>query len=110
MKDNELKPRLISSIIRKHFICDEYSKNLGTPINQYDLLVGLEPCDATEHIIRQSLKYDKPFEIFLCYQVHKALNGIKFTCPEDWYEYLSSISKEVKIIKQGEDFCATNNL
>ena len=109
LKENELKRRLISKIIKSSFFCDEYSKNQGTPVGEYDLLVGLEPCEATEHIIRQGLKYDKPFEISLCYQPHKALSGQTFRTPELWYEYLSSISKEVKIIEQNNDFYATNN-
>ncbi len=105
LKDNELKPRKIQQIIKKPFYCDEYST--GTDISNFDLIVGMEPCDATEHIIRQSLKYDKPFEVSLCYQAHNALNGQKFKTPEDWYEYLQQISNEINILKTSEDYIAS---
>ncbi len=105
LKDNEIKPRKIQRIIKQPFYCDEYGK--GTDISNFDLLVGLEPCDATEHIIRQGLKYEKPFEVSLCYQAHDALNGTKFPTPEDWYEYLQQISNEINITRTDNDFIAS---
>ncbi len=96
--------------IKKLFRCDEFSKNgEGTKIDKYDLIVGLEPCDATEHIIRQSLKYDKPFDVNLCATPHKALNGETFRTYEEWYNHLANISKEVSIIENDCGFVATNN-
>jgi len=89
------------------FFCDEFATNkTGTNIKNFDLLIGLEPCIGTEHIIRQGLKYEKPFEVSLCYQAHDALNGQKFKTPEDWYEYLQQISSEVDIIKTSDDYIA----
>ena len=106
LKDTEIKPRKIQSIIKQPFYCDEYGK--GTDISNFDLLlVGMEPCDATEHIIRQGLKYEKPFEVSLCYQAHNALSGQKFKTPEDWYEYLQQISSEINILKPSEDYIAS---
>lgn len=102
LKDNEIKQRKIQKIIKQPFYCDEYGK--GTNISNFDLIVGLEPCDATEHIIRQSLKYEKPFEISLCYQAHDGLNGQKFATPEDWYEHLQQISNEINIQKNTDDY------
>lgn len=97
--------------IKKLFRCDEYSKNgVGTNIEDFDLIVGLEPCDATEHIIRQSLKYDKPFDISLCAAPHVSLSGQSFRSYMDWYKYLESISKEISINKYDLDYIATNNL
>ena len=96
--------------IKKLFKCDEYAKNgNGTNIVDYNLIVGLEPCDATEHIIRQSLKYEKPFDILLCAAPHKALNGKTFRNYMEWYEHLAGISREVSIIKKENNYIATNN-
>ena len=87
-------------LIREHFKSDEYSKRKkGTNISEYDLVVGLEPCDATEHIIRQCLKYNKPFEISLCFAPHRALNGRNFNDYKEWHTYLDSISEDVHIEK-----------
>ena len=105
LKDNEIKPRKIKQIIKKPFYCDDFS-NKGTDISKFDLIVGLEPCDATEHIIRQGLKYEKPFEVSLCYQAHNGLNGQKFNTPEDWYKHLQQISNEVDILKMEDDYIA----
>ena len=97
------------AIKKDKFYCDEYAKHgKGTLIDRYDHIVGLEPCDATEHIIRQGLKYDKPFDIMLCAAPHKALNGRKFESYVDWYLYLSSISSEIDISKVGESYYASN--
>jgi hypothetical protein len=107
---NEAQKLHLAKIIKDRFICDDFSKhNKGTNIANYDLLVGLEPCDATEHIIRQGLKYEKPFDIILCYAAHKSLTGKSFQSPEDWYEYLQSISQEIHISKINDSFIATNS-
>lgn len=113
----DMNIRLSSEILRKEritpikkmFRCDEYSKKgLGTNIDKFDLIVGLEPCDATEHIIRQSLKYDKAFDINLCASQHKALDGTNFNTYQEWYQYLKNISKEVSIVEHDCGFVATN--
>lgn len=91
------------------FLCDDYAKRKkGTLVDIYDHIVGLEPCDATEHIIRQGLKYDKPFDILLCATPHKALSGEEFSSYEDWYKHLESISSEVNIKKVGGSYYASN--
>ena len=96
--------------IRNLFRCDEYSKNgVGTCIDNFDLIVGLEPCDATEHIIRQSLNKGKPFDVSLCAQPHRGLNGETFRTFEEWYEHLAKISREVSIVKRHCGFVATNS-
>lgn len=89
------------------FLCDKFAKNKkGTDVSKYDLLIGLEPCIATEHIIHQGLQYDKPFEVVLCYEAHKALNGKQFRTVDEWFEHLLKISSEVEIIKNGGDYIA----
>ncbi len=102
--------RMRIKALKNFFRCDEYSKNgRGTDVKNFDIIVGLEPCDATEHIIRQALKYDKPFDVCLCVAPHKGLNGLMFGSFEEWYNYLKSISKEVTILEQGNNFIATNS-
>ena len=110
LTEQEAKNLSIKKISRFKFACDDFSKNnAGTPVGAYDVLVGLEPCDATEHIIRQALKYDKPFDVHLCYAPHAALSGENFKTPEEWYKHLKSISDEIKILQQDSSFIATNN-
>lgn len=110
LTDKEIKRLGIIEGFRTRFECDEYSSSgKGTNIQKYDALVGLEPCMATEHIIRQGLAYDKPFDVLLCYEKHNALNGKGFSEPEEWFDYLKGISKDVDIIKQGSSFIATNS-
>lgn len=107
----EAKAMGIARISKSKFLCDEYANNgKGTNISNKDLVVALEPCGATEHIIRQCLIKDLPFAVVLCYQNHNALNGQIFETPEDWYRYLKSISEEVKIqVMKTGSFVATNN-
>lgn len=96
--------------IKKHFKSDDFAKSgEGTNIQNFDLIVGLEPCGATEHIIRQALKYDKPFDISLCAAPHKALSGDTFNSYLEWYNHLKNISKEVSIIKNDCGYIATNH-
>lgn len=107
---NEVLRKLKITVVKKLFRCDEYSKNgVGTNIDNFDLIVGLEPCDATEHIIRQSLKYDKPFDVNLCAAPHRSLNGKTFRSYKEWYNHLTNISKEVSIIENDCGFIATNS-
>ena len=105
----EAKRLGIKSISTSKFLCDEFSKNgKGFDISSYDLILGLEPCDATEHIIRQALKYDKAFEILLCAAAHDSLDGRKFRNYLEWYEHLRSISSEIEITKKGSSYYASN--
>ncbi len=110
ISQDEAKKAGIKFADKSLFLCDEFAKNgRGTNILNYDLIVGLEPCDATEHIIRQSLKYDKPFDILLCGSPHKALTGETFENYMAWFEYLSKISSEIEVKKIGGNYHATNS-
>ena len=109
LSKDEAKKLGIKSISTQKFLCDDFAKNgRGTAINNYDYIFGLEPCDATEHIIRQGLKYDKAFDVFLCGAPHKSLDGKTFGSYEAWYEYLDSISADVNISKFGSTYVASN--
>ncbi len=109
LSKDEAKKLGLKSISTQKFMCDEFAKKgKGTPIDNYDYIFGLEPCDATEHIIRQGLKFDKPFDVFLCGAPHKSLNGKTFNSYHEWYDYLASISSEVNISKFGSTYVASN--
>lgn len=108
-QDSKILQKVKITGIKKLFVCDEFSKTgTGTNIQRFDLIVGQEPCDATEHIIRQALKYNKPFDISLCASPHKSLDGRTFETYEQWYEHLAGISNEVSITKKDCGFVATN--
>ena len=113
LTQQEIENNKIYEAIIENFYCDEYApknKN-GTNITGYDLLVALVPCDATEHIIRQCLKYNKKFEIVPCAQNHQTLEKPQKPIKtfEDWYKYLESISKDISIKKTNGLYIATNN-
>lgn len=109
LSPQEASKQKISSISKKLFLCDEFAPSgKGTNVQNYDLIVGLEPCDATEHIIRQAIKYNKPFEVLLCAAEHPALDGTTFKNYLEWYEHLKSISPEIKITQKNKSFIASN--
>lgn len=65
-----------------------------TDVLKYDAVIAQEPCEATEHIIRECVEKKKEFFISLCGTAHVLMNG---EMPEDvyeWYQYLDKISGE----------------
>lgn len=81
----------------KH-IKGEFTEN--TQINIYDLVIALEPCDATEHIVRACVKAKKDFIVVLCGVPHKRIDGVM---PEDekaWYNYLISIDENFLVLER----------
>ena len=110
LTDEEASERNI--LIRRHnFFCDEYSSNNEpTNISKFNLIVGHCPCMGAEHIIRQCVKYNKPFILAPCYENHSALDGTTFATPEQWYQHLSSISDQVRIFKIGQEYFISNEL
>lgn len=110
LSEEELK-RYKFLAIKNKFICD-YSagEGKGTDISKYNLLVGLRPCEATEHIIRQSLEYDKEFKIILCHCPAPNLeDGNKYVLSDDWFKYLSKISNKFDIQKVQNRYIASNS-
>ena len=108
INENEARGMGIN-ISKRKFYCDyAYKRGKGFNVQDYDLIVGLEPCDATEHIIRQAIMYNIPFEVLLCCAPHDGLNGEKFDTYLDWYKHLESISDKVKIIKHNGSYIATS--
>lgn len=74
-------------VIKKRF--DE-----KTNIDKYDLLIGYNPCGATEDIIRNSIKNNKDFCIALCGCCFLPEEYKKRT-PEEWHNYLFEIAKKI---------------
>lgn len=67
-----------------------------TDISSYNLLVGLEPCDATEHIIRSAISNKKAFCICLCGVPHNnIINGEPFKDLRKWIDYLLNIDTSI---------------
>lgn len=71
-----------------------------TDVSEYDLLVGLEPCDATEHIMKSGLNNEIPFAIALCASPHNAISGTRFQTMEQWYQYLLKEAQGEAIIEE----------
>lgn len=105
----EAKEKRIQEIRKELFQCDKFAKiQSPTDISSFDLVVGLEPCMATEHIIRQGLTHDKPFDVLLCETAHNSLTGKEFKSTEQWINYLMSISKEIKDVTYNGSTILTN--
>ena len=63
-------------------------------VSAYDYVIGQEPCDATEHIVRACIRDHVPFFISLCGVPHKLIFGKKPRKDTDWYDYLINLSSE----------------
>ena len=95
---------------KKLFLCSEYAGDkTPTDISNFDLIVGCEPCDATEHILREGLLKNKAFAVALCHAPHDSLSGTKFKSAEDWFWHLNSISDKVALIRTKEYRIAVNS-
>ena len=68
-------------------------------LDVYDYVIGQEPCDATEHIIRACLKQNKPFIISLCGSPHKLLSGGTPKTAYDWCDYLVKIAPDRLVLR-----------
>ena len=68
-------------------------------LNDYDYVIGQEPCDATEHIVRACLIQNKPFLISLCGTPHKLLSGETPETPYDWFDCLVNIAPDRMVLR-----------
>lgn len=82
--------------IKGRVIKEKFS--LATNINDYDLLIGYNPCAATESMIRNCLKNHKEFIIALCGCAFLPEN-YKVRTNKQWQKYLLQI-----IEKSGQDY------
>lgn len=68
--------------------------NRKTDISNYDLIIGYNPCKATEDIIRNSIKLKKDFCIALCGCCFLP-ESFKERNPKIWHEYLINLTTEL---------------
>lgn len=73
-------------------IKEKFTKD--TNVENYDLIIGYNPCGATETVIRKSIEENKEFCIFLCGCCFLPENYTERT-PENWHKYLYEIAKEL---------------
>ena len=77
----------IGRVIKKKF--DE-----KTNIQKYDLLIGYNPCGATEDIIKNAINSNKDFCIALCGCCFLP-EGYKKRTPNEWHKYLFDIANKL---------------
>jgi SAM-dependent methyltransferase len=78
-------------------VIKDYFNYLKTDVSEYNLLVGLEPCEGVEHIIRSALRNDKEFAVIPCYASHDSIDGRSFKDYQSYHSYLLNISNEIMI-------------
>lgn len=81
------------SIEGKHFRKEPYVYDYN--LAPYGLVVAMEPCEATEIIIRSCLIKHVPFVVIACGSPHTAMNGIEFDSVYTYWQYLRDISDKI---------------
>ena len=69
---------------------------LDTDISEYDLVVGLHCCDATERVIRNCINNDKEFAVVVC-EKHQGLENNNIKNRNQYIKYLKNISNRLKV-------------
>lgn len=69
---------------------------LDTDISQYDLVVGLHCCEATEIVIRNCIANDKEFAVVVC-EKHQGLENNHIKNRNQYIKYLKNISAKLKV-------------
>ena len=64
-------------------------------LSQYGLVVAMEPCEATEIILRSCLANHVPCIVVACGSPHKAMNGMEFENCYYYWQYLRDISPDI---------------
>lgn len=68
--------------------------SIDTNIDNYDLIIGYNPCGATENMIRKSITESKDFCIFLCGCCFLPADYTDRT-PDRWHKYLYDLATEL---------------
>lgn len=71
-------------------------------ISEYDAVIGQEPCDATEPMVKACVEQGKDFVISLCGVPHKYMNGEAPKDAYEWFDYLENIGGD-KCIRVAPD-------
>ena len=89
---------LMDKYLIEHFYKDynylKESFDEDTNISDYDLVIGYNPCQATESIIRNAIKNNKDFSIALCGCCFLPKEYTERTAKK-WHEYLYRIATEL---------------
>ena len=91
LKSSMSQKNIIFKNIISGKIIEEYF-NTKTKIEEYDLIIGYNPCRATEDIIKNSIENKKDFCIALCGCCFLPDN-YKNRSPEVWHNYLYDLAK-----------------
>ncbi|MGE5455726.1 MAG: hypothetical protein ACM3O4_01285 [Ignavibacteriales bacterium] len=87
--DSKLITSRVGNVILKK---EEYTKNIS--LNQYKLIVGIMPCEATELIIKKANEENKDFYVALCGCRHFPQYNYCYTPSEqEWFNYVYTIAK-----------------
>ena len=68
--------------------------NESTDISNYDLIIGYNPCEATENIIINAIKNKKDFSVATCGCCHLP-SKYKEKNPNLWHQYLIDIAQKL---------------
>lgn len=66
-------------------------------VSPYDVVVGLEPCEAIEPLIRVCVREEKPFIAAPCGQPHRRLSGKLDKDGVVWWNYLKNIHPKIEL-------------
>lgn len=83
---------IFSNLIKGNIYKDKFE--LETDISKYDLIIGFNPCGATENIIKNAIKNHKNFAIALCGCCFLPDDYTNRT-PEKWHKYLFNLAKKL---------------
>ncbi len=83
---------LIANYTKGTIFKENFTEN--TDISNYKLIIGYNPCEASEAIIRNAIKNKKDFSIALCSCCHLP-KYYKEQNPEIWHQYLLDIAKSL---------------
>ncbi|MBO5095997.1 MAG: hypothetical protein J6B98_03905 [Bacilli bacterium] len=87
------EPNIIfSNIIKGNIFKEKFTET--TNIDKYDLIIGFNPCSATESMIKNAIKNNKNFAIALCGCCFLPDEFIERNS-EKWHEYLFKLAKDL---------------
>lgn len=88
-----MDPKIIFRDYAKGTIKNE-SFTLNTNLDKYDLIIGYNPCEATESMIRNAITNQKDFAIATCGCCYLPIDYPNRT-KENWHKYLIRIASEL---------------
>lgn len=83
---------IFDKLVDTNIIKEKFTEK--TNINKYDLIIGYNPCGATEDMIKSAIKNKKDFCIALCGCCFLP-KEYKNRTPKVWHKYLFDLAKEL---------------